>query len=227
MIKRREFISFLGGAIGIWPLRAQAQQRNKIWRIGYIEGGSQSTRPLLMAAFRRKLRELGYADGQYEIDENYADGQPDRVQELANGLIGRRPDVILAVAPQPAFAVARASSVIPIVFVGVGDPVSTRLVASLALPGANVTGLSMMAVELAGKRLEPPLKKYSPIRRALTRWQQPINTCSAHLLRLWCKSLSTVALSPQIASGFGQNPGIAPFGVQIMTHAESETHSKA
>lgn len=153
-MRRREFITLLGGAAATWPVVARAQRRDRLWRIGYIEGGSASTRALLMSAFQQKLKELGYAEGQYEIVAKYADGNPAQIQELADDLIRTRPDAILAVAPQPAFAVARASSAIPIVFVGVGDPVATGLVASLARPGANVTGLSMMAVELTGKRIE-------------------------------------------------------------------------
>ena len=107
-----------------------------------------------MAAFRKKLNELGYSEGQYEIDARYADGHMNRLGELTTSLIATKPDAILAVAPQPAFTIARATPSIPLVFVGVGDPVTTGLVSSLAKPGATVTGLSMVAVELTGKRLE-------------------------------------------------------------------------
>lgn len=151
-MKRREFITFLSGAAIAWPLAARAQQKR--WRIGYIEGGSPSTRPLLIAAFKQKLKDLGYSEEQYVIDAKYAEGRDDRLPGLASELIEARPDVILAIAPQPAFAVAKTSKSVPIVFLGVGDPVNIGLVASLANPGGNVTGLSVVAVELTGKRLE-------------------------------------------------------------------------
>jgi putative ABC transport system substrate-binding protein len=133
---------------------AASAQTEKIWRIGYIEGGGPGTRPQLVAAFTRRLNDLGYQDAQYAIDPNYAEGRDDRLAALAAELLARRPDVILAVAPQPALAVAKATSTVPIVFVGVGDPIGAGLVASFAKPGGNVTGLSVMAVELTGKRLE-------------------------------------------------------------------------
>ncbi len=166
-MRRREFITLFGGP----PMRARllvfgivlgllspsfmaSAQSNKVWRIGYIEGGGPATRPNLVAAFTRRLNDLGYQDTQYTIDPKYAEGRDDRLAALAAELLAGRPDAVLAVAPQPAFAVAQATSTVPIVFVGVGDPVGTGLVASLAKPGGNVTGLSVMAVELTGKRLE-------------------------------------------------------------------------
>lgn len=133
---------------------AASAQPEKIWRIGYIEGGGPATRPQLVAAFARRLNELGYQNAQYTFDPKYANGRDDRLAALAAELLAGRPDVILAVAPQPALAVAKASSTVPIVFVGVGDPVGAGLVVSFAKPGGNVTGLSVMAVELTGKRLE-------------------------------------------------------------------------
>jgi putative tryptophan/tyrosine transport system substrate-binding protein len=131
-----------------------SSQPKKVWRIGYIEGGGPATRPNLVAAFKRRLNDLGYDDAQYTFDPKYAEGRDDRLAALAAEILAGRPDAVLAVAPQPAFAVAKATSTVPIVFVGVGDPVGTGLVASLAKPGGNVTGLSVMAVELTGKRLE-------------------------------------------------------------------------
>jgi putative ABC transport system substrate-binding protein len=129
-------------------------QPEKIWRIGYIEGGGPATRPQLVAAFTRRLNDLGYQDAQYTIDPKYADGRDDRLAPLVAELLAGRPDAVLAVAPQPALAVVKATRTVPIVFVGVGDPVGAGLVASFAKPGGNVTGLSVMAVELTGKRLE-------------------------------------------------------------------------
>jgi putative ABC transport system substrate-binding protein len=151
----RARLPLFGMMLGLLSLCfAASAQPEKIWRIGYIEGGGPATRPQLVAAFARRLNDLGYQDVQYTIDPKYANGRDDRLAALAAELLAGRPDVILAVAPQPALAVAKASRTVPIVFVGVGDPVGAGLVASLAKPGGNVTGLSVMAVELTGKRLE-------------------------------------------------------------------------
>src|SRR5262245_37700707 len=127
---------------------AASAQTERILRIGYIEGGGPATRPQLVAAFTRRLNDLGYQDTQYAIDPKYAEGRDDRLAALAAELLAGRPDAVLAVAPQPALAVAKATTTVPIVFVGVGDPIGAGLVASFAKPGGNVTGLSVMAVEL-------------------------------------------------------------------------------
>ena len=107
-----------------------------------------------MAAFRDRLRELGYDLSQYMIDSRYAEGYDERLPELAADLVRGKPDVIFAVGPPPASAAARATNTIPMIFVGVGDPVGTGLVPSLARPPGNVTGITLLAVELAAKRLQ-------------------------------------------------------------------------
>jgi putative ABC transport system substrate-binding protein len=133
---------------------AEAQPSGKVWRIGYLDGSSPSARTTLVSAFKDRLGELGYAPTQYVIDSRYAEGYDERLPELAADLVQGKPDVIFAVGPPPATAAARATSTIPIVFVGVGDPVGTGLVPTLARPPGNVTGITLLAVELAPKRLE-------------------------------------------------------------------------
>ena len=137
------------------PLAAEAQQA-KIWRIAVL-GGSPPTTPAAASswgALRQGLRELGYVEGQNLVIEwRFAEGRAERYHELAAEIVALKPDVIVA-APTPSVSAAkRATSTIPIVMVA-GDPVGTGLVASLARPGANITGMSGQNPELAGKRLE-------------------------------------------------------------------------
>jgi putative ABC transport system substrate-binding protein len=152
-VDRRAFLSTLTGSLLVAPLTAEAQQGARVVRIGYLDGSSPSARTTLLAAFKDGLRNLGYAPNHYVIDSRYAEGYDDRLPELAADLVGDKPDVILAVGPPPALAAARATSTIPIVFV-VGDPVGTGLVPNLSRPPGNVTGITLLAVELAAKRLE-------------------------------------------------------------------------
>ena len=101
-----------------------------------------------------RLSELGYAPGQYVIDGRYADGDDELLPRLAADLVSDKPDVIFTVGPQAASAAAQATSKIPIIFVGVGDPVGTGLVPNLSRPPGNVTGITLLTVELAAKRLD-------------------------------------------------------------------------
>jgi putative tryptophan/tyrosine transport system substrate-binding protein len=146
-VRRREFISLLGG-VGAWPLGAWAQQGGKVPRIGYLSPGSALPGPLAYHnEFQRELRELGYVDGQnIIIDYRFADGKFDRLPQLATELVQ------FSVVTQASLAAKNATGTIPIVFVSVGDPVGAGLVASLARPGANVTGNSAM-LEVIGKSL--------------------------------------------------------------------------
>src|SRR6266496_268598 len=149
---RREFIALLGGAVVGCLLVAPAYA--EILRIGCLDGSSQSARMTLLAAFRDRLRELGYAPNQYVIDGRYADGHDELLPRLAADLVSDKPDVIFTVGPQAASAAAQATSKIPIIFVGVGDPIGTGLVPNLARPPGNITGVTLLAVELAAKRLD-------------------------------------------------------------------------
>jgi putative ABC transport system substrate-binding protein len=152
-MRRREFITLLGGAAAAWPLAASAQQPRKVWRLGMLQPAAPPE-PLLDAV-RDGLRDLGYMEGRDIVFEvRWAEGKPDRLTRLAAELVGLKVDVIHAFTTSPALAARSATTTIPIVFSGVGDPVGTGLVASLARPGGNATGLSMLATELSGKRLE-------------------------------------------------------------------------
>ena len=152
-MRRRQFIALLGGAAA-WPLAAQAQQAAKVFRIGFLFYGSSGPSPEL-DAFRRGLREFGYIEGQnIAVEYRFASGQVERLPDLAAELVRLKPDVIVAPATPASLAAKQATGTIPIVFAGVADAVGAGLIANLARPDGNVTGLTSISAELGGKRLE-------------------------------------------------------------------------
>jgi putative ABC transport system substrate-binding protein len=151
---RRTFISLLGGAAAAWPLAARAQQASKVYRIAFFTAGSLEGAPALRA-FVEGLKQLGWIEGNnITIEYRYADNRLDRLPELAAELVRLNVDVIVAAGTLAPLAAKRATATIPIVMTAAGDPVGAGLVATLARPGGNVTGLSLMAPDLGGKRLE-------------------------------------------------------------------------
>jgi putative tryptophan/tyrosine transport system substrate-binding protein len=157
-MRRREFISLLGGSVAgpslLWPLAARAQTR-KPPTIGYLGGGGPVSHRAWVNPFVQRLRELGWIEGHtIAIEYRWGEGRPERYAEIAAEFVRLKVDVILAGGTEPAIAAKQATSVIPIIFPTAGDPVGSRLVASLARPGGNVTGLSNQGSDLPAKRLE-------------------------------------------------------------------------
>jgi len=151
-VRRRGFITLLGGAAAAWPLAARAQQA-KLPTIGLLNSGTASSAPYTVA-FVQRLRELSWIEGRtVAIEYRWADGRSERYAEIAAELVRLKVDVI-ATWGGSAYAAKEATSSIPIVFFASQDPVATGLVASLARPGGNVTGLSAQQADTAGKRLE-------------------------------------------------------------------------
>ena len=154
-MKRREFITLLGGAAAAWPLAAHAQQPARMPRVGFLFSFIPSEGRHLWEACRQGLRELGYVEGEsIALEPRWADGRHERLPELVAELVRLRVDVIVAAATPASRAAKAATSTIPIVIVAVGEPVRAGLVASFARPGGNVTGLSLLTPELSGKRVE-------------------------------------------------------------------------
>ena len=154
-MRRREFMLALGGAAATWPLAAHAQQPGKMPVIGVLGASTAAAAEPLTLAFNQRLRDHGWIEGKTAVLEyRWGDGRLDRYIELAGELVRLKVDVIAAAGTATAIAAKRATSVIPIVFAGATDPVGVGLVASLARPGGNVTGVSSQQVDLVGKRIE-------------------------------------------------------------------------
>ena len=150
-LRRREFITLLGGAAAAWPIAARAQQPVRVKRIGLM--ANLQLRPI--ESFRNRLRELGYIEGQNLIVEyRFAEGREERYSDFAAELVALPVDLIVTWGTPAAFAAKRATTTIPIVLGGIGDVINTGLVSNLARPDANITGFIALNVELEEKRLE-------------------------------------------------------------------------
>ena len=152
-MRRREFITLLGGAAAAWPVAARAQQRT-MPLVAFLNSGSPDGYAPLVAAFRQGLKEAGFIEGQnVAVEYRWAEGQYDRVPAMALELVGRQVAVIVANTPG-VLAIKAAITTIPIVFNTASDPVQIGLVASLSRPGGNITGVTQLNVEVGPKRLE-------------------------------------------------------------------------
>ncbi len=155
MIDRRAFITCVGAGILAAPLTADAQQAAKVARIGFLGNSTAALEANLVGPFREGLRDLGYVEGRnILIEYRWAEGKYERFPALIAELIALKVDLIVTAGTPAALAVKKATTSIPLVMIAVGDPVGTGLVASLARPGGNITGLTSIAPDLEGKRLE-------------------------------------------------------------------------
>ena len=154
-MRRREFITLFGGAAAAWPLATRAQQPGKLKTIGFLGTITPAVQIRWTDAFVQRLRELGWIEGRtIAIEFRWAEGRSERAAEIVAEFVRQKVDVIVAGGTEYVLAAKQATSVIPIVFSNVGDPVDSGLVAGLARPGGNVTGLSIQGTDTAGKRVE-------------------------------------------------------------------------
>jgi putative ABC transport system substrate-binding protein len=180
-MRRRTFIILLGGA-ATWPRAGRAQQK-AMPVIGYLEGGSPGGFASIISGFNEGLREAGYVEGRnVAIEYRWAEGHYDRLPALAADLVARKVDLILAGGSLGIRAAQNATSTIPIVFIGTGDPVAEGLVASLAHPGGNLTGFSIITNDLTPKRLEL-LSELAPRARVIALLVNPNNPANESLVR--------------------------------------------
>jgi putative tryptophan/tyrosine transport system substrate-binding protein len=176
-MRRRAFITLLGGAV-VWPLAARAQQP-AMAVVGYLGAGSPTAGVQIMTALRQSLAEAGYVDGRnVAIESHWAEGQYDRLPAMASELVRRQVAVIIATGgTAPALAAKAATTTIPLVFSVTDDPVALGLVASLARPGGNATGVTFLLAELGAKQLGL-LRELVPAAKRIGLLVNPNNTTS-------------------------------------------------
>jgi putative tryptophan/tyrosine transport system substrate-binding protein len=163
-VKRREFITLLGGGVAAWPLSARAQQAGRVRRVGVLSNIAESDLEAqsMVAAFDQTLQDLGWVDGRnLRIDRRWAAGNRDRIEAFAKALVGLEPDAIVAYTTPAVIALRKETSTIPIVFVQISDPIGTGFITNLAHPGGNITGFTNFESSMVGKWAEM-LKEMAP-----------------------------------------------------------------
>jgi putative ABC transport system substrate-binding protein len=196
MSNRRQFITLLGGAAA-WPVGAGAQQGAKIPRIGIIDDAP------MWQAFRQALRELGYSEGQnIAYEYRYSEGAPDRLATIVGELIRRPVDLIATFGTAPTQAAKVATTTLPIVMIGVGDPVRTGLVTSLARPGGNITGNTVLSPDLGPKRLQILRETIARVQRVafLANPNNASHVATLAELKLAATAASMVAIGVEVGS---------------------------
>jgi putative ABC transport system substrate-binding protein len=207
-MRRREFIALLGGAAAAWPFAAWAQP-SKTPTVGFLGASTPAGAGPWVAAFAQRLCELGWTQGRtVAIEYRWAEGRNERMAEIATEFVRAKADVIVAQGTPAALAAKNATATLPIVFALPGDPVGSGLVASLARPGGNVTGLSSQTVELGGKRLDL-LREIVPGLRRLAIMANVGNAANVigHARGSGGSAGQTVSMSPTSKSG---EPRILP-----------------
>jgi putative ABC transport system substrate-binding protein len=217
-MRRRDFIAGVAGSAATWPLAARAQQK-AMPVIGVLTATSPATFRPLMAAVHQGLSEAGYVEGRnLAIEYRWAEGHYDRLPALAADLVGRKVDLIVAVQPNAAVAAKSATSTIPIVFRGGGDPVGDGLVASLAHPGGNLTGVSFVAIELTAKRLEL-LSELVPRVGVIALLMNPDNATAERVIRDVQEAASTKGLQLHVLKAGSESEIDTAFVSLVQLHA--------
>src|SRR5438105_11118174 len=220
-MRRRDFIIFVAGAMAAWPLAARAQQK-AMPVIGVLNTGwpGPSSAPF-MAAFRQELSEAGYVEGQnLVIESRWPEGHYDRLPALAADLVERKVDWIMSGSPPSALAAKSATSTIPIVFRGGADPVATGLVASLARPGGNLTGVSLLADELTAKRLEL-LSELVPRAGVIALLMNPNNATAERVIRDVQEAARTKGLQLHVLKASSESEIDTAFASLVQLHVDA------
>jgi putative ABC transport system substrate-binding protein len=199
-VRRRDFIALLGGGMAAWPLAARAQQTQRVRKIGVLMplGESDPEARRRLAVFSQALREAGWAEGQtVTFETRYADGKPERLPALAVELVQTNVAVIVTQAAQSVEAARKATSTVPIVMASVGDALGAGYIASLARPGGNITGLTLVATEQSAKRLQFIKELFPSLVRVGVLWNVD---ASGHRLQLKEMEQATPALGIELQS---------------------------
>jgi putative tryptophan/tyrosine transport system substrate-binding protein len=216
-MRRREFISLLGGAAAAWPLAARAQQAatGRIPVVGMLwHAGSAEQEDVYMSVVRKAFSDLGYVEGKnIRFELRFPAEQPDRFRTMAAELVAIKPDVIIAVTPLGAVELKKLTSTIPIVFVLVADPVGFGLIDSLAHPGGNATGLSLITNDLSGKRLGLLKEAVPALSRValLVDWTDAFRERTIKAHQAAAQSLGIALWSAELASADDIEPLFAKF----------------
>jgi len=220
MVKRREFITLLGGAAVVWPLAARAQQSGRVRRLGVLMNGAPSDpfNRALLAEFVAGLQDLGWKDNQnLHIELRWSAGDPERARAQAVELVGLTPDVILAVSSLNLTSIQRTSTTIPVVFTFVSDPVAQGFVSNLAKPGGNLTGFTSYEFSIGGKWLDL-LKQIAP---GLTRVAVMFNPDTSPQSKFFVSSVESAvpsfgvqAIAAPVRDSADIEPAIADFAHQ-------------
>src|SRR6266508_4040783 len=197
-MRRRDFISLAGGAAVAWPLPLSAQQPAKIPRVGIIDDAPRWN------AFRHGLRDLGYLEGQnIAFDYGYGDGVPERLDEAAAQLVRRPVDIIATYGTAASFSAKQATTTVPIVMISVGDPVRAGLVPSLARPGGNVTGNTILGPDIGAKRIQLVKEAMPTVSRFAFLWNpdNASNVAQFAEIRNAIPALGVTPISVEVRSG--------------------------
>jgi putative ABC transport system substrate-binding protein len=215
---RRRFVGSVAGTLLALPFAARAQQK-AMPVIGVLSTASSPGPTPFMAAFRQGLSEAGYVEGQnLAIEYRWAEGHYDRLPALAADLVGRKVDLIMASSPPSALSAKGATSTIPIVFRGGSDPVGDGLVASLARPGGNLTGVFLIAGELTAKRLEL-LSELVPRARVIALLVNPNNSTAERIIRDVQEAARTKGLQLHVLKASSESEIDTAFASLVQRHA--------
>src|SRR5262249_20973631 len=217
-VRRRQFITLIGGGAAARPLAARAQQSGKLPKIGLLGSGAAAVQGPWVAVFVQRMAELGWTEGRTVVLEvRWAEGRPERFTEIAAEFVRFKVEVIMTYGTAAVIAAKQATSIIPIVFAVANDPIGSGLVASLARPGVNVTGLALQSTDIAAKRLELLREVVPGVRRLamLTNSSNPSNVLESKEIQEAARSLALRVDLPEIQRAEDIAPAIEGLKGQV------------